>query len=165
MGPAELHLGCKSPKRRKSHQPWVAASVAKQRKEQEQEACLSGGLASQTQSQSWRREEMHVLKGVDPSLDKSGRGAGPPKVPSLQLCPAAHTRVLPRWGVSCAVRAALAATPNFIVRKQGVRTGHPQNITACCKSAPSFLLCAALVANVDISSAPPLIQKLCLGKQ
>lgn len=155
----------KSPKRCKSHQSWVVAFVAKQGEEQEQEACFSGGLASQTQSQSWRREEMHVLKGVNPSLNQSSRGAGPPEVPSLELCPAAHAWMLPWWEATCGVRTALAAAPNFMARKQGGWTGHPQNITACCKSAPSFLFCAALIANADISSAPPLIQKLCLGKQ
>lgn len=76
---------------------------------------------------------------------------------------AAHTWVLPQWEVY--VCAALTATPNFMARVQGMWTSHPQNKTACCKSASSFLLCAALIANVDISSVPPLIQKLCLGKQ
>lgn len=47
--------------------------------------------------------------------------------------------------------AVLATTPDIMAREQGVWTGHLQNITACCRSAPS-LLCAALVTNMGVSS-------------
>lgn len=89
----------KSSKACKSHQPWVAVLVANHREEQEQGTCFSGGPASQTpnsqslspsQSQNWRRKETHALKGLNPSLDMSSRGA-------------AHTWVLPQWEMSCSI--------------------------------------------------------------
>lgn len=90
---------------------------------------------------------------------------GPPEVPSLELCPAACVLVSPWWEVTCGVHAALATAPDFMAGKQWVWGNHPQNRPACCKLAPSFLPCATLVANVDISSEHPLTQKLYLGKQ
>lgn len=104
---------------------------------------------------------MHVLKGVN----HSSQGAEPPEDPSLELCPVACVLVLPRWEVTCGVHIALAAAPDFMSGKQWVWRGHPQKRRACCKLALSFLPCATLVANVDISSERPLTQMLYLGKQ
>lgn len=87
-GPAELHLGHNKapwPNLQKGTNPKNYGQLLLLQSREEQEACLSDGLAPQTQSQNSSWKGMHVPKGVNPSLDKSSRGAGPPEVPSLEL--------------------------------------------------------------------------------
>lgn len=95
-----------------------------------------------------KKEINSCVQGLNPSLDKTGRGAGPLDVPSLHLW--AHTWVLPMVVGDLCCSAVLATTPDIMAREQGVGTRYPQNTTACCRSAPSFLLCAALVTNVGV---------------
>lgn len=117
-----------------------------------------------------KKEINSCAQGVNASLDKTSWDAGPLDVLSLHLCSVAHTWVLPMVVSDLWCSAVLESTPNIMARVQGVGylqniTGYLQNITACCRSAPSFLLCAALVTNVGVSSVPTLIQELCPGNQ
>lgn len=92
-----------------------------------------------------KKEINSHAQGVNPFLDQSRREQCP-LVPQACICALCHMVASDLW---CS--AVLATTLDIVAREQGVWTGYLQNITACCRSAPS-LLCAALIANMGVSS-------------